>query len=246
MAKFCFEFRNVSKTYSGQKALCDVSFSVATGQHTAILGPSGCGKSTVLRLFAGLDVPSEGRILFDGDVISQSDKIITPPHLRHIAMVFQDLALWPNLSVMDNVILGLSGSGLSRRERKARAQEALILCAIESLAQRRPGEISGGQQQRAALARAIAIQPRFLLLDEPFSGLDILTKSGLLNDIAHLATEQKLTIILVTHSPMEATALCKNVLIFDSGVIEETGDLADMLRGSKSATFKAFRKHIQV
>ncbi len=162
-----FEFRSVSKTYDGRTILAEVSFIIPTGEHTAILGPSGCGKSTALRLLAGLEAPSAGQVLLDGCIVSQPNTVLQPPHLRGVAMVFQDLALWPNLSVMDNVLLGLSGVGLTKQEARTRASEALALCAIESLAKRKPGTISGGEQQRAALARAIAGRPSYLLLDEP-------------------------------------------------------------------------------
>ncbi len=193
-----FEFRSVSKTYDGHPVFSQVSFTFPAGEHTAILGPSGCGKSTVLRLLAGLEAPSAGQVLLDGRVVSEPYRVLRAPHLRGVAMVFQDLALWPNLSVMDNVLLGLSGAGVSKREARARAKEALAVCDIASLADRTPGETSGGQQQRVALARAIAVQPTFLLLDEPFSGLDLVTKAELLKEISTLATERKLTVVLVT------------------------------------------------
>src|SRR2546422_7723893 len=161
-----FELRSVSKVYDGRTVLSEVSFTATAGEHTVILGPSGCGKSTLLRLLAGLDAPSAGQVLLDGNIVSEPDRILRPPHLRGVAMVFQDLALWPNLSVMDNVLLGLSGSRLAKREMQERAREALALCAVESLAQRKPGNISGGEQQRVALARALAVQPAYVLLDE--------------------------------------------------------------------------------
>src|SRR5262249_38409549 len=177
------EFRSVSKVYDGRTALSAVSFTIAAGEHTAILGSSGCGKSTLLRLLAGLDAPSTGQVLLDGSVVSEPHKILRPPHLRGVAMVFQDLALWPNLSVMDNVLLGLSGVGLTKQEAGPRASEALPLCAIKSLAKRNPERFLGGEQQPPALAGAFAGRPAFLLLAEPFSGLDLITKANLLEEI---------------------------------------------------------------
>ena len=118
MSSSGFDFRAVSKTYDERRVLSGVSFTISAGEHLAILGPSGCGKSTVLRLLAGLETPSAGQVLLDGGVVSQSNTILKPPHLRGVAMVFQDLALWPNLSVMDNVLLGLSGAGLAKPERR--------------------------------------------------------------------------------------------------------------------------------
>ncbi len=238
-----FEFRSVSKIYDGHTILAEVSFIIPTGEHTAILGPSGCGKSTLLRLLAGLDAPSAGQVLIDGSVVSEAQKVLRLPHLRGVAMVFQDLALWPNLSVLDNVLLGLSGAGLTKQEARGRAHEALTLCAIESLAQRKPGTISGGEQQRAALARAIAGRPSYLLLDEPFSGLDLITKAKLLGEIAVLAAERRVTLLLVTHDPLEATTLCRCAIVLNNGRIEESGILADLLRTSQSQMLKIFRTY---
>lgn len=243
MTGFWCEFRSVSKIYDGRTALSEVSFMITAGEHTALLGTSGCGKSTLLRLLAGLDAPSAGQVLLEGSVVSQPHKILRPPHLRNIAMVFQDLALWPNLSVRDNVLLGLSGAGLTRQEARTRASEALTLCAVASLAERKPGTISGGQQQRVALARAIAVRPSYLLLDEPFSGLDLITKTKLLEEIAALAVEQKITVLLVTHDPLAATTLCRSALVLDDGRIAEGGRWTDLLRAPQSQMLRIFRDY---
>lgn len=240
-----FEFRSVSKTYDGQRVLSRASFTFPAGEHTAVLGPSGCGKSTVLRLVAGLEAPSAGQVLLDGRVVSEPNRVLQAPHRRGVAMVFQDLALWPNLSVMDNALLGLSGAGLAKREARARATEALALCGITPLADRKPGETSGGQQQRIALARAIAVHPSFLLLDEPFSGLDLVTKAELLKEISALATERQLTVVLVTHDPIEATTLCRSALVLENGRVEETGALEDLLHAPRSVMLRLFRDHLR-
>ncbi|MBI3558025.1 MAG: ATP-binding cassette domain-containing protein [Deltaproteobacteria bacterium] len=213
--------------------------------HVAITGPSGCGKSTVLRLLAGLDAPDRGEIYLNGAVISSSSCIAVPAHKRELAMVFQDLALWPNLSALENVMLGLSGVNCTQDEKNNRALEALKLCAIEGLYQRMPGQLSGGQQQRLALARAVALTPKFLLLDEPFSGLDLLTKMRLLDEIASLADRRKITLILVSHDPFEATALCRNAVVLNEGVIEESGLLAELIERPKSEILKIFKRRIK-
>lgn len=244
MSNSQFAFRSVSKTYGGHRVLDGVSFTIAAGEHTAILGPSGCGKSTVMRLLAGLDTPSAGQVLQGGRVVSEPHRVLRAPHLRGVTMVFQDLALWPNLSVMDNVLLGLSGAGLTKKEAKERARKALALCAIESLADRKPGAISGGQQQRAALARALALQPSFLLLDEPFGGLDLVTKTSLLTDIALLVAAQHCTIVLVTHDPLEATTLCRAALVLDEGRVVEAGPFEALLRAPRSETLRVFCSHL--
>ncbi len=240
-----FELRDVSKLYDGQAALSNVTFAIEPGQHVAILGTSGCGKSTALRLLAGLDTPCDGKVLLNRTVVSTAHTIIMPPHLRGVSMVFQDLALWPNLSVIDNVRLGLSGTSLSRREAATRAHEALHRCGIESLSNRLPNTLSGGQQQRVALARAIAPRPDFLFLDEPFAGLDLIAKARLLAEIRALASEQQFTIVLVTHDPVEATTLCLSAVVLDGGRVEATGPLDELLLGPKSELLEAFRTQLQ-
>jgi ABC-type sulfate/molybdate transport systems ATPase subunit len=160
-------------------------------------------------------------------------------------MVFQDLGLLANLSVLDNILLGLAGARLSRRDARARAHEALALCHIESLAARKPGQISGGQQQRVALARAIAVRPAFLLLDEPFSGLDLVTKAHLLRQIAFLREARNLTILLVTHDPTEATALCQCALVLDQGRLVESGPWKELLAAPQSEVLKMFGQQLR-
>ena len=239
-----FELRAVSKSYDDFRALTEVSFAIAPEQRLAIIGPSGSGKSTILRLLAGLDPPTGGQILLDGTVASSAGRLLVPPRLRQVAMVFQDLALWPNLSVLDNVLLGLASTRLSRQQARDRAQASLALCKIEALADRRPGAISGGQQQRVALARALAMEPRFLFLDEPFSGLDLVTKTALLQDIARLCGDKRISLILVSHDPFEATRLCQSAVLLDKGRVEETGPLTDLLRHPRSAILRTFNETI--
>ncbi|MFQ5929227.1 MAG: ABC transporter ATP-binding protein [Acidobacteriota bacterium] len=235
-----FEFRHICKNYESQTALNDVSFRMMCGEHLAIIGSSGCGKSTTLRLLAGLEAPSAGEILMDGNVVSEANRILKPPHLRGIGMVFQDLALWPNLSVIDNVLLGLSGERVPKSEAGKRASQALTLCGIQALAFRKPGTISGGEQQRVALARALAMRPNFLLLDEPFSGLDLVTKTKLLREISRLAADRKLTVILVSHDPVEATVMCRSAIVLAEGRVEESGVLTDLLKAPQSEMLKVF------
>lgn len=241
----CFELCSVSKFYDGHPVLSEVSFTIVAGQHSAILGSSGCGKSTLLRLLAGLDAPSSGRILLDGTVISETNAILMPPHCRSVAMVFQDLALWPNLSVMENVILGLSGAKLAKSRAFERAKEALALCGIETLSDRMPGHLSGGQQQRAALARAIAVRSDFLFLDEPFGGLDLVTRTALVAEISKLAEAQRFTIVLVTHDPQEATTLCRSAIVLNQGRVEESGSLNDLLHNPQSEILRVFGEYLR-
>lgn len=240
-----FEFRAVSKRYGAVAALTGLSCILEPGQHTALLGPSGCGKSTFLRLLCGLEPPSSGEVLLDGQVISAADRIVLSPHRRGLSMVFQDLALWPNLTVLGNVLLGLAGTELSRAKASQRAEEALTLCRIGELARRKPGQLSGGQQQRVALARAIAVRPRFLLLDEPFSGLDLVTKAHLLQEIKALAADRHLTVVLVTHDPLDAVTLCGSAIVLEQGRLFEDGSFESLLRAARSELLRMFQAHVR-
>ena len=236
--------RCVSQNYGGHAALIDVALTVIAGEHLVLLGPSGCGKTTALRLLAGLEAPSAGHVLLDGEVVSAAGRVLRPPHRRGVAMVFQDLALWPNLTALDNIRLGLAGAGLTAREAKRRGQEALARCGIGELAARRPGQLSGGQQQRVALARAIAARPTFLFLDEPFAGVDLVTKADLLREIAALAAEHQLTIVLVSHDPLEAAGLCLSAEVMADGRIAASGNLTELLRHSALPILKACRDQL--
>jgi len=243
------ELRAVTKRYGGnltlRRALRQVSFAVPVGEHTSLLGPSGSGKSTLLRLLAGLEAPDEGEVWMGGALVSAAGRIDLPPHRRGIAMVFQDLALWPNLTVLDNVLLGLSGARLPRNERIDRARQALALCSIEDLADRRPETLSGGQQQRVALARALALEPRLLLLDEPFSGLDLVVRARLIEEVRRLAEERGFTVLLVSHDPLEAAPLCRAAVVLREGEIEEAGPLAVLLQAPRSELLRAFREQLE-
>ncbi len=234
-----FELRKVSVERSGF-ALNEISIALPTGQHTALLGPSGCGKTTVLRILSGLDAPDSGEVWLDGQLVSRAGEVCVAPYRRGIAMVFQDLALWPGLTAMENVLLGLSGSGLRKVDALSRAHESLAICRVDELADRLPLRMSGGQQQRVALARALAVRPEFLFLDEPFGGLDLITRKALLGDIAALADEHGFTIVLVTHEPLEVRGLCSHVIVLESGSVCEAGELDMLLADPESATLRAW------
>lgn len=238
-----FELENVTRTFGNHAALSAVSLRLEAGQNTAILGASGCGKTTLLRLIAGLDAPSAGQVTMNGQPASLPDRIIIPPHRRRIAMVFQDLALWPNLHAIDNVGLALSGASLSRKEVRRRSMKALERCRIADLAARKPGELSGGQQQRVALARAIAARPDFLLLDEPFAGLDLLTRDYILAQIRDLADTIAFTVVLVTHDPADAALLCSHAIVMEEARVAEGGPLPDLFQNAQSQLLRRFRQH---
>lgn len=243
-----FELRAVRFQYRGAIVLDEVTLRLPQRAHIAILGPSGAGKSTLLRLLAGLEAPAHGEILLDGVIASCPNEIVVLPHQRAISMVFQDLALWPNLSALDNVVLGLSGSGLAAAARRERARAVLELVGIGQLADRRPQALSGGEQQRVALARALAPAPAYLFLDEPFASIDLPVKARLLDEIGHLAEQAKCAVVLVTHDPLEAIALCSQAVVLERGRLIESGALHMLLNANDppSETVRAFRAQLNL
>ena len=229
----------------GRLVLKGTSLQIASGEAVALLGSSGSGKTTLLRVIAGLEVAGRGEILIEEKPATRDGRLLIPPHRRGIAMLFQDLALWPNLTVAGNVHLGLSGLQLSRSESQRRIEHSLQLCGIADLADRRPGTLSGGQQQRVALARALAMQPKLLLLDEPLGGLDLVTKEAVVREIARLKLELGFAIILVTHDPVEVRGLCNSLAVLEDGRIVERGTLDEIAAHPHSALGKAFVKALQ-
>lgn len=222
-----------------QLVLSGTDFDVADNESVALLGSSGSGKTTLLRVIAGLEIAERGEVWIAGKPATRDGRKLIPPHRRGIAMLFQDLALWPNLTVVKNVRLGLSGLRLSRDVAQKRIEHALNLCGISDLAARRPGTLSGGQQQRVALARSLAVRPKLLLLDEPLGGLDLLTKQDMLKQIAQLKSELGFAVILVTHDPIEVRGLCNSLAVLEDGRIAESGTIDEITANAQSALAKA-------
>lgn len=240
MSRALVEFEQISKRFAAVEVLNEIAFSIPVGSQLALLGPSGCGKSTLLQLLAGLEMPSSGRIRIDGELVSDGVAMLVPPHARSLAMVFQDLALWPNLSALENVVFGLSGRfKLTAAEGRERGQEMLALCGIAALARRKPAELSAGQQQRVAIARALAVRPKLLLLDEPFTGLDLTLKHQLLEEIRSLIARLGVTTILVSHDPWEICNLCSQVIVIEHHEIAEQGSLEELMDAPVSSTMRA-------
>ena len=228
----------------GQLVLNGTDMDIAEGESVAFLGRSGSGKSTLLRVIAGLEVPERGEVLIAGQPATTGGHLVRPPFRRGVAMLFQDLALWPNLTVTGNLRLGLSGLRLSREELHSRIDEAMKLCGIEELADRRPGTLSGGQQQRVALARALVMQPKLLLLDEPFGGLDLLTKETIIHEIGMLKSSLGFSLVLVTHDPFEVRNLCNSLAVLEDGRIADRGSFNEIAANAKSALATAFIKQL--
>jgi ABC-type Fe3+/spermidine/putrescine transport system ATPase subunit len=213
--------RDVTKRFGSHHALAGVSLDVAAGEVAVILGPSGCGKTTLLRLVAGLEVPDEGEVWLDGRCVATRGRSLVPPDRRGIGFVFQDLALWPHLSVEGNLQFVLESARFPRRERSSKTLEVLRLVRIDQLAKRFPHQLSGGEQQRVALARALVGQPRLLLLDEPLSSLDPDLRATLRAELALLQRTLGITAVYVTHDRDDATALGGRIVRMREGRIVE-------------------------
>lgn len=211
---------SVTKSYNGQSVLHDFSLEIEKGERLVILGPSGCGKTTVLRLLAGFIAPDSGSISIEGDLVAADGKTIKGPEARNFGMVFQDLALWPHLSVSGNLEFGLRAKGIPSQDRKHRVQEMLRLVEMEEYVNAKPAELSGGQQQRVALARALILQPKVLLMDEPLSNLDEELNRRLRKEILRLQETLGFTLLFVTHDRQESAELATRIVFMRSGRIE--------------------------
>jgi ABC-type Fe3+/spermidine/putrescine transport system ATPase subunit len=215
---------NVNKRFGSHQALSDVSLGVAAGEAVVILGPSGCGKTTLLRLIAGLDVPDSGEIWLAGAQVSGAHRALVPTHERGIGFVFQDLALWPHLTVQKHLDFVLESTKTPRADRKARIHEVTALVRIEPFSGRYPHELSGGEQQRVALARALVGQPRVLLFDEPLSSLDAELRATLRAELARLQRALRVTTVYVTHDREDVAVLADRVVEMRAGRIVSMSD----------------------
>jgi putative spermidine/putrescine transport system ATP-binding protein len=212
------DLSNLEKTFGANRVVKDFSLGIEKGEFVSLLGPSGCGKTTVLRMVAGFETPTSGRILIDGqDVTGQRT------NQRAIGMMFQAYALFPNMTVADNVAFGLAVKGVPKAEREVRVTEMLRLIGLPDLASRFPFQLSGGQQQRVALARALAPSPRVLLLDEPLSALDAKVRVSLRNEIREIQRELGITTIFVTHDQEEAMSISDRIVVMNGGIAEQAG-----------------------
>jgi iron(III) transport system ATP-binding protein len=213
----------LTKRFAGRAGVLNLSLHIAEGESVAIVGPSGSGKTTLLRLIAGLDRPDDGEIWLDGRRVSAPRRNIVAANERRIGFVFQDLALWPHLTVRGNLDFVLGAERMPRTRRGARIGEMLALCRIEPhLAARYPHELSGGEQQRVALGRALVGSPRMLLLDEPLSSLDPELRSALRGELATLRRALRLTTIYVTHDPEDAVVLADRTVRLRNGAVATT------------------------
>ncbi|MDD5371140.1 MAG: ABC transporter ATP-binding protein [Anaerolineaceae bacterium] len=212
------ELIHIHKDFAGMVAVSDFNLKAEQGEFISFLGPSGCGKTTTLRMIAGFELPTSGKIVLAGQ-----DMTYVPPNKRKVGMVFQSYALFPNMNVADNIGYGLKVGGRPRSETKTRVEEMLALIHLENFRTRYPSQLSGGQQQRVALARALAFNPQMLLLDEPLSALDAKIRVELRQEIRRIQRQLGITTIYVTHDQEEALSLSDRVVVMNQGRIEQLG-----------------------
>jgi iron(III) transport system ATP-binding protein len=220
---FKLALRNLTKTYGDVTAVNQVTLEIREGEFVSLLGPSGCGKTTTLRMIAGFIAPTEGTIEMDGQMLS-SPKAMMPPERRQMSMIFQSYAIWPNMTVAENVGFGLKLRKAPAGEIKRRTMEILETVHMEHLAERYPAELSGGQQQRVALARSIVVKPSILLLDEPLSNLDANLREEMRFEIRRLHDEFRITTVYVTHDQSEAMVTSDRIAVMNAGRIEQADD----------------------
>jgi len=212
------EFQSVSRHFGAVKAVDRVDLTIAEGSFFAMLGPSGSGKTTCLRLISGFEMPTAGAVRIFGE-----DMGAVPPNRRHVNTVFQDYALFPHMSVRENVGYGLMVRGVDRRTRQAKAEEMLALVKLEGFGDRKPAQLSGGQRQRVALARALVNEPRVLLLDEPLGALDLKLREAMQDELKALQQRLGITFVFVTHDQGEALSMADRVAVFNEGRIAQVG-----------------------
>ncbi|HPT15841.1 MAG TPA: ABC transporter ATP-binding protein [Kiritimatiellia bacterium] len=234
MSEF-LEFEDVSKHYGAVRAVDHVSLTVKQGEFFSLLGPSGCGKTTLLRILAGFEQPDTGRVLLGGEDVTD-----LPPYERKVNTIFQSYALFPHLSVWDNIAFGLKVAKRPKREIKAEVAKMLTLIQMEDQAWKKPDQISGGQKQRVAIARALVNKPRVLLLDEPLAALDLKLRQRMLIELDLIHDEVGITFLYVTHDQGEAMSLSDRIAVMKLGKIEQLGTPAEIYEAPRSSFVAAF------
>ncbi len=220
---------DLKKSFGEVEAVKGVTLTIEKGDFFTFLGPSGCGKTTILRMIAGFTRPDSGRILFDGQEVNE-----VPPWKRNVGMVFQNYALWPHLSVFENVAFGLKERNLPKSIIQEKTRKALAMVDLEGMERRRPSELSGGQQQRVALARTLVIEPRLLLLDEPLSNLDAKLRIQMRHELVRIQKNLKITTLYVTHDQEEALILSTRIAVMSRGKVLQIGTPKEIYENPKS------------
>ncbi len=237
--KIKIDLNSVSKMYGALNVVNSISLSILDGEFVSLLGPSGCGKTTTLRMIAGFLPLTSGTIRMGGAVISDPNKVLAPEK-RNMSMIFQSYAIWPHMTVGENVAFGLKIRKLGSKEINKRVDKMLEIVRLGHLKNRYPSELSGGQQQRVALARAIVIEPQVLLLDEPLSNLDASLRDEMRSEIRRLHNEFKITTIYVTHDQSEAMVASDRIVVMNQGVIEQIDDPVSLYNQPKTRFVASF------
>lgn len=240
-AETAVSLENIVKRYRDQTVLHDLSLKIRKGEFLTLLGPSGCGKTTLLNLIAGFAEADSGEIFINGEPVTSE-----PPHLRQIGIVFQNYALFPHMTVERNIAYGLRMRRVPSDEMDRRVKEAMALVKLDGLGHRKPRELSGGQQQRVALARALVIQPKVLLLDEPFSALDKSLRGAMQVEIREIQRRLGLTTVFVTHDQSEALAMSDRIAVMSAGVIRQIATPSDLYRNPQDVFVASFLGDVNI
>ena len=229
----------LTKNFADTAAVSDLSLEIADGEFVSLLGPSGCGKTTTLRLLAGFLKPDAGEIKVNGEVVS-SPSVLVPPERRNMSMIFQSYAVWPHMTVFQNVAYGLKFRSVTRAESDQRVRQMLEVVKLAHLAHRYPAELSGGQQQRVALARALVVKPEILLMDEPLSNLDANLREEMRFEIRRLHDEFRITSVYVTHDQSEAMVVADRICVMNQGRLEQAGRPEEIYERSRTRFVSEF------
>jgi spermidine/putrescine transport system ATP-binding protein len=241
MANNVIELQGVSKSIHDHQILYDINLEIRNGEFLTLLGPSGCGKTTMLRLISGFEEPTTGNILINNKVVNG-----LPPHLRHVHTVFQSYALFPHMTVFENVAFGLRCKNLPAAEIQDRVNDVLKIVKLEKYAQRKPEQLSGGQQQRVAIARAVVNQPLVLLLDEPLSSLDYRLRKTMQIELKQLQRKLGITFVFVTHDQEEALSMSDRVVVMNEGGIEQIGTPREVYEKPQNLTVAQFIGEVNI
>ena len=231
---------NITHTYGGKETFRNLSLNVIKNNLTCLLGGSGCGKTTILRLIAGLEKPQSGKIKINNKIVTEENRIIIPPHKRNVGFIFQDLALWPHFTVYRNIAFGLEERG--ENDVKSKVFDMLEFFGIGEHSEKYPNQLSGGQKQLVAIARALVLKPEILLMDEPLTNLDVKLKRKILEYIKKLKQNFDLSIIYVTHDHREAFAISDEIVVMDEGKIMKTGTVEE-IKNSEDTFVKYFLEY---
>ncbi|MCP4112553.1 MAG: ABC transporter ATP-binding protein [Desulfobacteraceae bacterium] len=234
------ELKNLTKKYGAITAVNDLSLTIKREDTTVFAGPSGSGKTTLFRLIAGLETPDAGEIFINRQKASTRGRIIIPPNKRGLGMIFQDLALWPHMTVQENLEFGLKSQGIKKTERKEKIENVLNIIKLNGHLNRYPCSLSGGEKQRVALARTLVLKPEIILMDEPLASLDTVLKDELQDMIIRLVKRLNILLLYVTHNREEALAIGTNIVVMSDGSIVQSGNINNLMENPKTDFVKRF------